>query len=124
MGIIIISPVQSTGQKALAIGGPMVIQGAIGNAIEPVLFGKSLNMTAISILAALVIWSSVWGIMGAILSVPLLGIQKIMLSHANHPLAKTVLAMIREDPTIDELAEIESASGVKMPGENEKAAEA
>lgn len=115
MPIIIISPVQSTGQKALAIGGPMVIQGAIGNAIEPVLFGKSLNMTAISILAALVIWSSVWGIMGAILSVPLLGIQKIMLLHANHPLAKYCLMLIREDPTIDEIAE-----AAKNTGETDK----
>jgi predicted PurR-regulated permease PerM len=113
--IIIISPVQTTGQKALAIGGPCIIQGAIGNAIEPVLFGKSLNMTAISILAALVIWSSVWGIMGAILSVPLLGIQKILLLHANHPLAKYCLMLIREDPTIDEIAE-----AAKNTGETDK----
>lgn len=115
MPIIIISPTMSTGQKALAIGGPMVIQGTIGNAIEPVLFGKSLNMTAISILAALVIWSATWGIMGAILSVPLLGIQKIMLLHANHPLAKYCLMLIREDPTIDEIAE-----AAKNTGETDK----
>ena len=37
-------------------------------------FGKSLNLTAISILMALVFWTSVWGLMGAILSVPLLAI--------------------------------------------------
>jgi len=103
--IIIISPVQTPTQKAIAIGGPMVVQGAIGNAIEPVLFGKSLNMTAISILSALIIWSAIWGIMGAILSVPLLGIQKILLMHANHPLAKYCLMLIREDPTLDEIAE-------------------
>ena len=39
------------------------------------------------------------------LSVPLLGIQKILLSHANHPMAKYFMTLIREDPTIDETAE-------------------
>jgi predicted PurR-regulated permease PerM len=38
--------------------------GAVGNALEPILFGKSLNMTPLSILAALVIWSALWGLMG------------------------------------------------------------
>jgi predicted PurR-regulated permease PerM/Ca2+-binding EF-hand superfamily protein len=124
MPIVIVDDNLETWQKIGAFLGPGCVQGYVGNALEPMVFGKSLNMTPLSILAALVAWSSVWGILGAILSVPLLGIQKICLSHANHPLAKTVLAMIREDPTIDELAEIESASGVKMPGESEKAAEA
>ena len=60
----------------------------MGNALEPVVFGKSLNMTPLSILGALVIWGSIWGIPGAILSVPLLGIQKICLDHSNHPMAR------------------------------------
>ena len=67
--------------------------------------GKSLNMTPMSILAALVIWSGLWGLLGAILSVPLLGIMKILLMGANHPIAKYVVMMIREDPTVDEEAE-------------------
>lgn len=116
MPIVIVDDNLETWQKIGAFVGPGTVQGYVGNALEPMVFGKSLNMTPLSILAALVAWSSVWGILGAILSVPLLGIQKICLSHANHPLAKTVLAMIREDPTIDELAEIESASGKSAAG--------
>ena len=38
---------------------------------------------------------SIWGIVGAILSVPLLAIMKICLSHANHPAAKRVALAIR-----------------------------
>ena len=38
------------------------------------------------------------------LSVPLMVIQKILLSHANHPMATYALMMIREDPTVDELS--------------------
>merc|ERR1712086_324521 len=95
--IVIVDKNLKTWQKIGAFAGPGAVQGYVGNALEPMVFGKSLNMTPLSILMALVLWSALWGIMGAILSVPLLGIQKITMAHANHPLAKTVLSMIRED---------------------------
>merc|ERR1719352_1934115 len=92
-------------QQIGAFVGPGLVQGYVGNILEPTVFGKSLNMTALSILGALVVWGSVWGITGAVLSVPLLGIVKILTHHTNHPLAKYTLMMIREDPTLDEEAE-------------------
>jgi predicted PurR-regulated permease PerM len=49
--------------------------------LEPTVFGASLNMTPLSILAALVMWGSVWGLPGAVLSVPMLGIQKISMNY-------------------------------------------
>merc|ERR1719272_2852394 len=109
--IVIVDDGLATWQKICAFAGPGAVQGYVGNALEPMVFGKSLNMTPLSILSALVLWSSIWGLLGAILSVPMLGIQKITMAHANHPLAKTVLSMIREDPTVDELAEIVDAAG-------------
>merc|ERR1712127_1060426 len=105
MPVVIVDPGLSDTEKALAFLGPGAAQGYVGNALEPMVFGKSLNMTPLSILMALVLWSALWGIMGAILSVPLLGIQKICMTHANHPLAKYFLTLIREDPTVDENAE-------------------
>lgn len=110
MPIVIVDPGLATWQKLLAFIGPGIVQGYVGNVLEPVLFGASLNMTPLSILAALVIWMSLWGIMGGILSVPLLSIQKICLSHCNHPLAKIGVMMIKADPTIDEAEQIESGS--------------
>jgi AI-2 transport protein TqsA len=103
--IVIVDDNLSTFQKVGAFAGPGAVQGYVGNALEPMLFGKSLNMTPLSILAALVIWGSLWGLLGAILSVPLLGIQKILLQRTNHPIAKYCVMLIREDPTIDEAAE-------------------
>jgi hypothetical protein len=49
----------------------------VGNVLEPTVFGSSLNLTPLSILGALVMWGSIWKIPGAVLSVPLLGIQKV-----------------------------------------------
>ena len=103
---MIVDPNLSNTQKAMAFIGPGIIQGYVGNVLEPMVFGSSLNMTPMAILGGLVIWGSVWGIPGAVLSVPLLAIQKILLSHANHPMATYALMMIREDPTVDELAQL------------------
>jgi AI-2 transport protein TqsA len=102
MPVVIVDKNLEQWQKIGAFVGPGAVQAYVGNALEPMMFGKSLNMTPMSILAALVIWGSVWGIIGAILSVPMLTIQKILLTKANHPLAKHTLAMIREDASIDE----------------------
>merc|ERR1711981_983711 len=105
MPIVIVDDALATWQKIGAFVGPGAVQGYVGNALEPMVFGKSLNMTPLSILSALVLWSSIWGLMGAILSVPMLGIQKICFSYANHPMAKYFITLIREDPTVDENAE-------------------
>jgi AI-2 transport protein TqsA len=104
MPVVIVDPGLETWQKIGAFAGPGAVQGYVGNALEPMVFGKSLNMTPLAILAALVIWGSVWGLMGAILSVPLLGIQKILMQKTNHPIAKYCVMLIREDPTVDENA--------------------
>jgi len=109
MPIVLVDPNLALWQKAGAFLGPGIVQGYVGNVLEPVLFGASLNMTPLSILGALVIWMSIWGIVGGVLSVPLLSIQKICLSHANHPLAKVCLLMIKADPTIDEAEQMEKS---------------
>jgi len=98
-------------QKVMAFVGPGAVQGYVGNVLEPTVFGASLNMTPLSILGALVMWGSIWGLPGAVLSVPMLGIQKIVMVYTNHPFAKLCLMLIREDPTLDEDKE-RASSGV------------
>jgi predicted PurR-regulated permease PerM len=53
---------------------------AMGQIIEPKIFGNSLNLSPILILLALIFWGYVWGIMGMFLSVPILSMIKIILS--------------------------------------------
>ena len=83
--------------KTLAILIPTAIQGYVGNFLEPAVFGKSLNLTAIAVLLGLVVFGALWGLAGAVLSVPLLGAFKIVMHHTDHPIAKYSLLMIRED---------------------------
>jgi predicted PurR-regulated permease PerM len=53
-----------------------------------------------AVLLGLVFFSFMWGLPGAVLSVPLLGAIKITLHHTDHPMAKYFLVLIREDATI------------------------
>ena len=70
MPIVLVDDSLSTVMKVLAFILPGGVQAVIGNVVEPAQFGKLLNMTPMSILFALLFWSAIWGILGAILSVP------------------------------------------------------
>lgn len=96
---------------------PACVQGYVGNALEPVLFGKTLNLTAISILLSLVVFAYLWGIVGAIYSVPLLGVLKIVCHNNDHPLSQVVVAMVQESK------EIEAESDAKFAEEMRKESE-
>ncbi len=96
----------TTTTKVLAIMIPTIVQGFVGNVLEPVLFGSTLNLSPISILLALVLYSAMWGLPGAILAVPLLAVMRILLHRTDHPLAKRVLSIIRDTP-MDELVALQ-----------------
>jgi hypothetical protein len=87
-------------QMAVGIGGMSATEMYVGNALEPSMFGEALNLTAISVLLSLVFCSYLWGLKGAILSVPLLGVWKIVAHHVDHPIAKASLRLIRESPDV------------------------
>lgn len=61
--------------------GLMVTQFVIGNIIEPMITGKSLNLSPIVILIALIFWGYIWGIVGMMLAVPLMSAIKIFLEN-------------------------------------------
>jgi len=52
----------------------------MGNVVEPKIFGNTLNLSPFLILASLIFWGYLWGIMGMLLSVPILSMIKITLS--------------------------------------------
>lgn len=47
------------------------IQFVIGNILEPSIAGKSLNLSPLMVILALTFWTTIWGIPGALLSVPI-----------------------------------------------------
>lgn len=57
----------------------IVIQNVIGNIIEPKVLGDQLDLSPILLLISLIFWGYVWGIVGMILSVPIMSMIKIVL---------------------------------------------
>ena len=55
------------------------------NFITPSIIGKRLTISPLAILLSLSFWGWVWGVLGALISVPLLIMGKVMLDHAGTP---------------------------------------
>lgn len=77
--VLLLSPDISTTTLILAIVIPGTVQIAVGNAVEPRMMGKSLDLHPITILLALIFWGMIWGFEGMILAVPITAVLKIIL---------------------------------------------
>ena len=61
---------------ALMIG----VQVLMGNFVEPKFVGNKLNLSPLVIILSLVFWGSLWGVVGMLLSVPIMVIINIILA--------------------------------------------
>ena len=61
----------------------------IGNVVEPQVMGSSLNLSPWVILIALTVWGALWGVAGAVFSVPITAVLLVVLSEfdATRPVA-------------------------------------
>lgn len=92
--VVLLDPKLSTAQTVLAIALPGAVHTAVGNVIEPKLFGDRLELHPVTVLMALAFWYALWGVPGAILSVPVTAAIRIVLSHLEHPYARIILAVL------------------------------
>lgn len=61
----------------------------VGNIVETKLLGKGMDLSPVVVIISLIFWALVWGIMGALLAVPMTSILKMLLarSEPTKPLA-------------------------------------
>lgn len=55
----------------------IIIQNLKGNILEPKIFGQRLDLSPLLLFFSLIFWGYIWGIVGMILSVPIMSIIKI-----------------------------------------------
>jgi len=55
-----------------------IIENFVGNYLEPVLFGKKMELKPITVMWGLMLWGIIWGIPGMFLSAPLMALIKII----------------------------------------------
>jgi AI-2 transport protein TqsA len=79
--------------------GLTAIQLIIGNIVDPMLTGRSLNMSSFAIILLLAFWGTIWGVVGMFLSVPIM--MLIMIICANVPSWRWVAILLSKDGRID-----------------------
>ena len=77
-----------------------IIQILVGNYIEPRIMGKTLNLSPLIVLLSLAFWGSIWGVVGMILSVPIISVVVIMLAH--FPASRNIAIMLSENGKIND----------------------
>ena len=107
--VIILDPDLSGYSKLLAFLLPVLVHLVVGNLIEPTVFGEKLELHPIVVLLSLAFWYAMWGIPGAILSVPITAVLRIILNHVNHPYATILLNML--EGRLFELVPVLSGAG-------------
>ncbi|MFT4737360.1 MAG: AI-2 transport protein TqsA [Cyclobacteriaceae bacterium] len=75
-----------------------LVQILVGNYIEPRIMGKTLNLSPLVVLLSLAFWGSIWGVVGMILSVPIISVIVIILSHFSG--TKNIAILLSEKGTI------------------------
>jgi predicted PurR-regulated permease PerM len=65
------------------------IQIVTANVVEPAIMGRSLNLSPLVVIVSLVVWGTIWGVVGMFLCVPIMVVSMIVLAQfeTTRPLA-------------------------------------
>lgn len=77
----------------------VIIQQLEGNVITPKIVGDQVNINPLFALLSIIVLGNIWGVAGIVLSLPLIGMLRIVLEHidATKPIAVLLGADIHED---------------------------
>lgn len=76
--VVIVDPSMTTTAAVLAIALPACVQITVGNIVEPMIIGDSLDLHPVVVLLSLIFWGMLWGVVGMLLAVPITAILKIL----------------------------------------------
>ena len=79
---VVLSLVQlgSIWHAVAVLGLLMIAQGFVGYYLEPRMLGRSVNLSPFMVLLALAVWTSLWGLVGSVLAVPMTAMIAIILA--------------------------------------------
>lgn len=78
------------------------IQVVTANVIEPAIMGRSLNLSPLVVIVSLVVWGTMWGVVGMFLCVPIMVVAMIVL--AQFETTRPVAVLLSADGRIPEAA--------------------
>jgi predicted PurR-regulated permease PerM len=90
---VLLGPETSLVDAVLAFVVPFAIHNSLGCIVDARVLAGGLELHPLTIVFALLFWGSVWGIAGAVLSVPITCCIKLWLEEIDHPYAKRLHIM-------------------------------
>ena len=66
----------------------------VQDVLEPLVLGNSTSLHPVSVLLAIMIFGSVWGITGMVMAVPMTAVVRIHLEAIDHPLPRGVVHVL------------------------------
>jgi AI-2 transport protein TqsA len=78
------------------------IQIVTANVIEPAIMGRSLNLSPLVVIVSLMVWGTIWGVVGMFLCVPIMVVLLIVLAHFDT--TRPVAVLLSADGRIPESA--------------------
>lgn len=87
----------------LVAGGLLVIEQVMGNYVDPKILGRQLAISPLVILISLLLWSWVWGVVGALIAVPMTVL--LIVIFANVPALRPVALLLSDERDIAGLIE-------------------
>ena len=80
--VVLMNPDISVIVAILAIVIPGTIHFGIGNVVEPLVIGDSLELNPVAVLLSLMVWGAIWGVIGMLLATPITAVLKILCDQA------------------------------------------
>jgi predicted PurR-regulated permease PerM len=82
IGIVTLATFDGTQRMFLACGGFLLLDLLKGHLVGPLLLGRRMPLNTVAVLLSLLFWGWVWGIVGAIMAVPLTVMIQVIASHS------------------------------------------
>ncbi len=77
--------IEPTLEKAIIVAMTyMMVNVFLGSFVEPKILGRELDLSPLVIIVSVVIWGSLWGVVGAFLAVPLTATLQIVMASSEH----------------------------------------
>ncbi|MBU3698654.1 MAG: AI-2E family transporter [Candidatus Kapabacteria bacterium] len=88
-------------QVAILTAVLTVVHNLIGNTIEPKVMGDRLDLSPVVVLFSLIFWGWMWGIVGMVLSIPIMAVAKALLGSVESTRPLAILMGSGEPPTVE-----------------------
>lgn len=82
IGIVSLATFSGTQEMVLACGGFLLLDLLKGNLVSPMVLGRRMPLNTVAVLLSLLFWGWVWGVVGAIMAVPLTVMIQVICSHS------------------------------------------